>query len=106
MASIDLLRSGQPLATQRNSTTTSAGASSSAQTKAAHGSDANTSDSISLSSQARSVGQIHQHLAAEPSFDDVKVNQIKEAIANGSYTIDADKLAANMLKFENELKDI
>lgn len=62
------------------------------------------SDQVSLSSQAKSAGQLHKQLASQPeSFDSNKVGQIKEAIANGSYVIDAEKLASNMLKFENEL---
>ncbi|MGR5144267.1 flagellar biosynthesis anti-sigma factor FlgM [Photobacterium sp. DNB23_23_1] len=64
------------------------------------------SDSVSLSSQGQSVGQIHQQLATQESFDTEKVNAIKEAIANGSYVIDADKLAANMIKLEDDLKGL
>lgn len=61
-------------------------------------------DQVSLSSQAKSAGSIHKELAAMPeSFDNQKVSQIKEAIANGSYVIDAEKLASNLLKFEDEL---
>jgi negative regulator of flagellin synthesis FlgM len=42
-------------------------------------------------------------MAATPSFDTAKVAAIKEAIANGSYIVDAEKLADNMIKFEKEL---
>ncbi|HIF9265028.1 TPA: flagellar biosynthesis anti-sigma factor FlgM [Photobacterium damselae] len=63
-------------------------------------------DEISLSAQGKAVGQIHQQLATEPSFDADKVAKIKEAISNGSYKVDPDKLASNIMKFENELKDI
>ncbi len=63
-------------------------------------------DEISLSAQGKAVGQIHQQLATEPSFDADKVAKIKEAISNGSYKVDPDKLASNIMKFESELKDI
>ncbi|MFA0709203.1 flagellar biosynthesis anti-sigma factor FlgM, partial [Vibrio sp. 10N.222.48.A3] len=54
----------------------------------------------------KAIGQLHQEMAAQPSFDSVKVAAIKEAIANGSYTVDPEKLADNMMKFENELKGL
>ena len=54
----------------------------------------------------KAIGQLHQDMAANPSFDSVKVAAIKEAIANGSYTVDPEKLADNMIKFENELKGL
>ena len=38
-----------------------------------------------------------------PSFDSAKVAAIKDAIANGSYVVDPEKLADSMIKFENEL---
>ncbi|MGI2801366.1 flagellar biosynthesis anti-sigma factor FlgM [Photobacterium damselae] len=63
-------------------------------------------DEISLSAQGKAVGQIHQQLATEPSFDADKVAKIKEAISSGSYKVDPDKLASNIMKFESELKDI
>ncbi|GAL33144.1 negative regulator of flagellin synthesis FlgM [Vibrio maritimus] len=46
---------------------------------------------------------MHQQMASQPSFDSAKVAAIKDAIANGSYTVDAEKLADNMMKFEDEL---
>lgn len=44
-------------------------------------------------------------MASKPAFDAAKVAAIKEAIANGSYRVDPEKLADNMMKFENELAD-
>ncbi|EKM25332.1 flagellar biosynthesis anti-sigma factor FlgM [Vibrio sp. HENC-03] len=43
-------------------------------------------------------------MAASPAYDSAKVAAIKEAIANGSYKVDPEKLADNMIKFENELQ--
>jgi negative regulator of flagellin synthesis FlgM len=45
---------------------------------------------------------MHQKMAATPSFDSAKVAAIKDAIANGSYSVNAEKLADNMIKFEKE----
>ncbi|WP_064605489.1 flagellar biosynthesis anti-sigma factor FlgM [Photobacterium sp. J15] len=107
MASIDQLRSGQPMTTARSSSNSVSGSASGAaknQQLAASGSGPK--DAVSLSSQGKAVGQIHQQLAAEPSFDSAKVAAIKDAISNGEYQIDAEKLASNMLKFEDELRGL
>ncbi|CEO40006.1 flagellar biosynthesis anti-sigma factor FlgM [Photobacterium kishitanii] len=101
MTSIDHLRGGQPLNTTRtvNHTKTATVNTPTTTVEPQH-------DAVSLSSQGKAVGQIHQQLAAETSFDSTKVAEIKQAIANGSYTIDADKLANNMIKFEDELNGL
>ncbi|MGF1680434.1 flagellar biosynthesis anti-sigma factor FlgM [Photobacterium makurazakiensis] len=107
MASIDQLRSGHPMTTSRSShsnvSNAGTGSSKSATSSSIGG---NQNDAVSLSSQGKAVGQIHQQLAAEPSFDSAKVAAIKEAISNGSYVVDAEKLASNMIKFEDELRGL
>lgn len=102
MTSIDHLRGGQPLNTTRMVNQTKTAADNTAQTTTAEPQH----DAVSLSSQGKAVGQIHQQLAAETSFDSAKVAEIKQAIANGSYTINADKLANNIIKFEDELNGL
>ncbi|KKD01185.1 MULTISPECIES: flagellar biosynthesis anti-sigma factor FlgM [Photobacterium] len=103
MASIDSLRSGQLLSNLRNSSSTN---NTQGRTEAREESGHTPRDAVSLSSQARAVGQIHQQLASEPSFDRNKVESIKNAISNGSYQVDADRLASNMLRFEDELRGL
>ncbi len=100
MTGIDNIRSGQSLATNRSSvrsdsSSASSRSESSSQSKAPQ-------DAVSLSQQGKAIGQMHAELAAQPSFDSAKVAAIKEAIANGSYTVDPEKLADNMIKYENE----
>lgn len=107
MASIDQLRSGHLMTTTRSNQGNVSGSTSGAtksQQPAALGGGQN--DAVSLSSQGKAVGQIHQQLAAEPSFDSAKVAAIKDAISSGSYVVDADKLASNMMKFEDELRGL
>lgn len=107
MASIDHLRAGQPMTTTRSNHSATAGSSiGSAKSSPDRTNESGLRDSVSLSSQGKAVGQIHQQLAAEPSFDSAKVAAIKDAIATGAYVIDADKLASNMLKFEDELRGL
>lgn len=100
MASIDQLRSSQAMTTNRNQNTV--GAQTPSPSESVSGSK-NNNDAVSLSTQGKAIGQLHHQLAAEPQFDSAKVAAIKEAIANGSYTVDPEKLAANMMKFEDEL---
>lgn len=101
MAGIDNIRSGQTMTTStnrssvRNDNQTSSSESAKKSTVA--------QDSVSLSSQGKAVGEMHSQMASQPSFDKAKVAAIKEAIANGSYTVDPEKLADNMMKFEKEL---
>ncbi|MCD9528612.1 flagellar biosynthesis anti-sigma factor FlgM [Photobacterium carnosum] len=102
MTNINHLRGGQPLNTTRTVNHTKTATTNTPQTTIAEPQH----DAVSLSSQGKAVGQIHQQLAAETSFDSAKVAEIKQAIANGSYTIDADKLASNMIKFEGELNGL
>jgi negative regulator of flagellin synthesis FlgM len=104
MASIDHLRNSQPMTTARNNQSKVTTSSSGSQPSAAP--SLGRQDAVSLSSQGKAVGQIHQQLATEPSFDSAKVAAIKEAISSGAYVVDADKLASNMMKFEDELRGL
>ncbi|KEY90995.1 negative regulator of flagellin synthesis [Candidatus Photodesmus blepharus] len=58
---------------------------------------------VSLSQQSKDIDEISNKIAILPTFDTVKVKEIKKAINNGSYTVDSEKLADNMIKFEKEL---
>lgn len=101
MAGIDNIRPGQTLSTTtrssvRNDNSTTSGSDSTKKSTVAQ-------DAVSLSSQGKAVGEMHNQMVSQPSFDQAKVAAIKEAIANGSYTVDPEKLADNMMKFEKEL---
>ncbi|MFB9217440.1 flagellar biosynthesis anti-sigma factor FlgM [Vibrio sinaloensis] len=101
MAGIDNIRSGQTLTTSTNRSSVRNDNQTSSTDSTKKSSVAQ--DSVSLSSQGKAVGEMHTQLASQPSFDKAKVAAIKEAIANGSYTVDPEKLADNMMKFEKEL---
>ncbi|CAM2799068.1 MULTISPECIES: flagellar biosynthesis anti-sigma factor FlgM [Vibrio] len=100
MAGIDNIRSGQTVTTSTRNTARNE--SSPSATDSAKKSEV-AQDSVSLSQQGKAVGEMHTQLASQPSFDQAKVAAIKEAIANGSYSVDPQKLADNMIKFEKEL---
>ncbi|CAM3999260.1 MULTISPECIES: flagellar biosynthesis anti-sigma factor FlgM [Shewanella] len=64
------------------------------------------SDSVSITSQAQQLQSAQAKLNDIPEIDIKKVEQIKAAIAEGRYKIDADKLATNIAQFEKELQDL
>ncbi|MFC1234365.1 flagellar biosynthesis anti-sigma factor FlgM [Vibrio sp. DW001] len=99
MAGIDNIRSSHTMTTGRSATRSESGSSNSSSVTEPKSSK----DSVSLSQQGKAIGQLHQDMASQPSFDSAKVAAIKDAIANGSYRVDPEKLAENMMKFENEL---
>lgn len=63
-------------------------------------------DSVSLTQQAQDLNKMQGKLSTGSSFDQEKVNSLKKAISEGKYSVDPEKLAQNMLNFEEELKDI
>lgn len=103
MAGIDNIRSGQTLTTSTRSTARNETSASSSSTGSSKSTNSVAQDAVSLSSQGRAVGEMHNQMVSQPSFDQAKVAAIKEAIANGSYVVDPEKLASNMIKFESEL---
>ncbi|MBW3696342.1 flagellar biosynthesis anti-sigma factor FlgM [Vibrio sp. T187] len=105
MAGIDNIRSGQTLTTTSRSPSRADSNTQTTSSDTAAKSPSN-KDAVSLSQQGKAIGQLHQDMASQPSFDSAKVAAIKEAIANGSYTVDPEKLADNMIKFEDELKGL
>jgi len=105
MAGIDNIRSSHsPLNTSRSSA--KAEQSKSSDTQTASNTRSVKQDAVSLSDQGKAIGQMQSQMASKPPFDSAKVQAIKDAIANGSYVVNADKLADNMIRFEKELGDV
>lgn len=100
MTSIDQLRASQAMSTLRSQARVDSGDKAPASATPAMSAKA---DAVSLSNQGKEIGQMHQQLATEPSFNADKVAAIKAAIANGSYSVDPERLADNIIKFEDEL---
>ena len=61
-------------------------------------SETKASDPVSLSPQAREYTAAQRSLAVIPDIRESKVSDIKARIADGSYTIDSDKIAENMIR--------
>ncbi|MEX0603201.1 MAG: flagellar biosynthesis anti-sigma factor FlgM [Marinobacter sp.] len=60
-------------------------------------------ENVSLSDQAKNLKQLEQRLDSYPEMDDQRIEEIKAALADGSYKIDAEKLAQKMLDMDNSI---
>jgi negative regulator of flagellin synthesis FlgM len=57
-------------------------------------------DSVSLTPQAQQLKSMQEKAKDAPAFDSKKVEELKKAISEGKYQIDAQKLAKNIAAFE------
>lgn len=65
--------------------------------------ESSTKDTISLSENAVQLGKIDNSVINAPVVDTQRVEQVKQAISDGSYKIDAEKVADKLMKFESML---
>jgi len=61
---------------------------------------ATTSDTVELTSGAKLLERLEKSLAGLPDVDSARVAEVKLAIENGEYRIDADAIADAMIRFE------
>jgi len=86
------------LATSRNAT-----ARDNQKTVNAEGTSAlaNRSDTVSLTNAAAQIQSLQQVIAGVPVVDSERFANLKAAIADGSYSVNADELAQNLLSSES-----
>ncbi|WP_336368228.1 flagellar biosynthesis anti-sigma factor FlgM [Marinobacter sp. C2H3] len=60
-------------------------------------------ENVNLSNQAKSLKQLETKLGDYPEVDDDKVAQIRAALENGTYKVDAEKLAQKMLEMDKSI---
>ena len=60
-------------------------------------------DSVNITPQAKSLTAMEHDLAQGTPVNESKIESLKKAIADGSYQVDADKLAKSMSNFESLL---
>lgn len=60
-------------------------------------------ENVKLSAQAKDLKQLEQRLNSYPETDDDRIEQIKAALADGSYKVDAEKLAQKMLEMDKSI---
>ncbi len=63
-----------------------------------------TADTVSLSDNAVQLGKLDNSVIAAPVVDTQRVEQIKQAIENGTYEVNAEKVADKLTQFESILK--
>jgi negative regulator of flagellin synthesis FlgM len=63
-----------------------------------------TADTVSLSDNAVQLGKLDNSVIAAPVVDAQRVEQIKQAIENGTYEVNAEKVADKLTQFESILK--
>lgn len=54
-------------------------------------------DTVKLSDQAKDIARIQRALAQLPEIDEAKVQDIREQISKGSYSVDVEALAEKIL---------
>jgi len=60
-------------------------------------------DAVSLTPQAQQMSQLTRKAGSESGVNQEKVDKIKQALADGSYKVDVERLAARMAQFESDL---
>ncbi|MEO0998160.1 MAG: flagellar biosynthesis anti-sigma factor FlgM [Pseudomonadota bacterium] len=58
---------------------------------------------VNITSNAQLLGELDKALAGSSPVDPARIEAIRDAIASGSYEVDADKIAAALLRFERGL---
>jgi len=75
-----------------------------AKTKSAHSAtQANNADKVSLTSTAARLKDIERGLADQSPVDTDRVNEMKAALANGDFKVNAESVADKMIAFESAL---
>lgn len=59
-------------------------------------------ESVRLSAQAQQLQQITDQLREQPEVDAARVESLRQAITDGSYQVDSDRLAGKLLAFESQ----
>jgi len=62
---------------------------------------ANGSDKVVLSPQAKAFGKLAANVEKAPEIDNEKVAEIKKAIAEGSFEVNAERIAEKMLNSDS-----
>lgn len=61
-------------------------------------------DQVNLSSSSLSIQQIESDIKSMPEINDATIDRVRNAIAEGEYKVDYQRLAGKMLQFDQLLK--
>jgi negative regulator of flagellin synthesis FlgM len=62
------------------------------------------SDKVSLTVNATQIQSVQQTVTDAPSVDNDRVAELRAAIADGTYSVDANELAGNLIDFESKIR--
>lgn len=57
-------------------------------------------DTVQLTDAAQELSRLEAQVNAAPGVDSQRVEQLRAAVQGGTYKVDADAIATNLLKFE------
>jgi negative regulator of flagellin synthesis FlgM len=63
-----------------------------------------TGDTVELTRSARLMSRLEAAVAAAPVVDAARVKSVKDALAAGTYVVDADAVAERMIHAEREIR--
>ena len=63
-----------------------------------------TTDTVSLSDNAVQLGKLDNTAISSPVVDTKRVEEVKQAIKDGTYEVDAEKIADKLIQFESVLE--
>ncbi len=66
--------------------------------------NSSTADTVSISDNAAQLGKLGNTVDTGPVVDMQRVEQVKQAISDGTYEVDATKIADKLMQFESILK--
>ncbi|MGL4733596.1 MAG: flagellar biosynthesis anti-sigma factor FlgM [Enterovibrio sp.] len=104
MASIEHLRTNQHLSA--NNTLNSKAPAKTVNQEALPNVVSEQKDEFVMSEQSKVLNKLNQQITQSSAFDSKKVEALKAAIANGTYKVDPDRLASNILKHETNFNEL
>ncbi len=63
------------------------------------------SDQVTLTPQAQQLRALEARIAEQPEVDSNRVAQVREALANGTFEVNPERIAARMSSLERALAD-